>query len=673
MRAPTTPSPPPVVQFIRHAVILGVGAALLFGEVASAAQRTLPVTSVPVVESAVVNMADLARWSAVVPWILGPRVPALAPDTLGDESDEAVVPPNAPGLPPPAKFDVGRNLELASPAPTKSFAGLDDIPMADSALVSIPPDVNGAVGPTAIFQNLKNNVRIQDKSTGAVLSTVGINTWWAATGAYPNRYSDPRTVYDPYHGRFITIILANGGYTFENSVCLGVSDGSDPSGTWHLYRFVAFENSTYTVVDFPTLGFNKNWITISTNMYSFLDSFGRKSVFMIHYPTLRDSARALVYRADNPVADLICGAPCVTYSATCDTEYVVQRQGTSTYSLDMITGAGPGAPTYVVGPALTRPGGEWNGLSSLANYLPQSAPMFGASACGSTPCTIERTDDHVRAPAVYRGGSIWFAQQVGLPASAPTYVAAQWTQITTPSGAFVVGGRLQDSLATFTNGRPHYSYPSISVNATGDFLLGFNRFSSSQYAGAGYAMHLAADGVGTLRDTVLYKDGEDYYRKSPPNNRNRWGDFSTSQVDPSDDMTLWTVQEYAKARIGTDDGPSASNSSRWGTWWAAVAPASTGVDTELPVALARLAVGPNPGHESATIRYTLPRPTDIRLTIHDLQGRAVMVLANGRREAGTYETVWRGDTRAGRALPGVYFVRLQTPAEVFAKRLVLTR
>jgi hypothetical protein len=29
--------------------------------------------------------------------------------------------------------------------------------------------------------------------------------------------------------------------------------------------------------------------------------------------------------------------------------------------------------------------------------------------------------------------------------------------------------------------------------------------------------------------------------------RNRWGDYSMTHVDPNDDMTIWTVQEYCNA------------------------------------------------------------------------------------------------------------------------------
>jgi len=84
-------------------------------------------------------------------------------------------------------------------------------------------------------------------------------------------------------------------------------------------------------------------------------------------------------------------------------------------------------------------------------------------------------------------------------------------------------------------------------------------------------MHLAGDASGTTRDPLIYKPGEDYYHKDFGSGRNRWGDFSQAQVDPSDDRSLWTLQEYGKNRANTNDGTTGSNGSRWSTWWANVA------------------------------------------------------------------------------------------------------
>ena len=67
-----------------------------------------------------------------------------------------------------------------------------------------------------------------------------------------------------------------------------------------------------------------------------------------------------------------------------------------------------------------------------------------------------------------------------------------------------------------------------------------------------------------MREPVTLKDGEGPYTKTR-GGLNRWGDYSGAQVDPSDDLSLWTVQEYARIPTGRGDG-----SGRWGTWWGRV-------------------------------------------------------------------------------------------------------
>ncbi|HVP14560.1 MAG TPA: hypothetical protein VMS88_03385, partial [Terriglobales bacterium] len=161
----------------------------------------------PLAGTSAANLSDLARAESRMPGIARPPIRALIRDEM--EGEEELVQPDEPGFPPPARFGMGRMLTTPSPAPSTSFAGLDDIAMVDSSYIIIPPDVNGAVGPSLIFQNLNNNVRILDKATGSVLLTVGVNTFWAPVGGSPNNYTDPRSVYDPYNGRFITVMLGD--------------------------------------------------------------------------------------------------------------------------------------------------------------------------------------------------------------------------------------------------------------------------------------------------------------------------------------------------------------------------------------------------------------------------------------------------------------------------------
>src|SRR5262249_40727270 len=95
---------------------------------------------------------------------------------------------------------------------------------------------------------------------------------------------------------------------------------------------------------------------------------------------------------------------------------------------------------------------------------------------------------------------------------------------------------------------------------------------STLHPSAAYSVHLASEGLGTIRDPLSYKVGEDYYHKTFSTNtgRNRWGDFSTAQVDPNDDRSLWVLQEYAKARTSTNDGTTGANGSKWSSYWGVV-------------------------------------------------------------------------------------------------------
>ncbi len=512
--------------------------------------------------SAVVNFQELARKQALD---LAPK-PAVRP-LLNDVLEETEGEPGAEGTAPAPIESSGLPFMpfAASPSASASFMGLDDIPMVDSSYIVIPPDVDGAVGPSKILQGLNNNYRILDKSTGAVLSTVGTATFWAPTGETAlNGLTDPRTLYDPINNRWIVEMQTV--TTGAGDILVGVSQTSDPSGNWFLYRF-----ATAATIDFPIVGFNKNWLVIAINRYSAGGSFQRGISLVVNYPLARagtGSATTFTQAAGTH----FCTSPCATYSATSDTLYLVTHlsSASATYALDMITGTSA-APVYSSGGSLTRAGGGW--VQPSGNLLPQSAPNSGTSACGATPCPIEVQDAQVRTAPVYRGGFIYYAQTVGLPSTGLTHTGLQWTKLNTPSGTVADGGRLEDPTATATNGGKWYSHPHIAVASNGDFMVGFGQFASNQHPGAGYAMHLAADAAGTIRDASIYHAGEDYYHKtfSTATGRNRWGDYSKVQVDPNDDRTLWTLNEYGKTRTGTDDGNGGANSSRWSTWWAAVA------------------------------------------------------------------------------------------------------
>lgn len=69
-------------------------------------------------------------------------------------------------------------------------------------------------------------------------------------------------------------------------------------------------------------------------------------------------------------------------------------------------------------------------------------------------------------------------------------------------------------------------------------------------------------------------------------------------------------------------------------------------------------VAPNPMRGAATLRYALPRTSDVRLDIFDASGRRVRTLVQGDRPAGHHVTHWDGRSQNGhRVAEGMYFVR----------------
>jgi hypothetical protein len=253
--------------------------------------------------------------------------------------------------------------------------------------------------------------------------------------------------------------------------------------------------------------------------------------------------------------------PCVTYSATEEILYAPNSiWGVAGYRLNTITGTDS---TPVYNPGVTKLHAV---LSNWVGNLGQILPQLPEPGTG-TITKIDADDDRINN-AVFRNKNIYYSQTVGLPAGNLSHTAAQWVVLDTAAN-YIQGGRIEDPLASGTNGKPWYAYPSISVNGYGDILVGFSQFSSAQAAASGYCFKDRTDAASTMRDPWVYKPGISFYWKTFTESRNRWGDFSIVQPDPNDNYNFWTIQEYAATQVGVGNG-----SGRWGTWWAKVQPVS---------------------------------------------------------------------------------------------------
>jgi hypothetical protein len=83
---------------------------------------------------------------------------------------------------------------------------------------------------------------------------------------------------------------------------------------------------------------------------------------------------------------------------------------------------------------------------------------------------------------------------------------------------------------------------------------------------------------------------------------------------------------------------------------------------------------PNPFNPSTTIRYSLPKPTQVNVTIFNLLGMKVRTLVHQVQTAGIHEALWDGRDGTGRAVSsGLYLCRLEAGAYSRARKMALLR
>jgi hypothetical protein len=438
----------------------------------------------------------------------------------------------------------------------------------------IPPDTQGTVGPNHLMAVLNSNVTIETR-TGVVLSSEPIAAFWSSLGGI-NEAFDSRVLFDRYADRWIISAGANAA-SATAYVLIGVSQTNDPTGAWNLYK-VSVDANGASWADYPTLGFNGDWIVLQTNVFtvgqgaylgSYIYAFDKADLYASgagNYTVFHDPTGFTDY-------------PAVTHDNTLATEYLVGNWSGAggTLRISTITGA-VGAEVLTTGVAFPKAAKGWQDAGA-ENF----APQLGSSA------RIDTDDDRIEN-CVYRNGSLWAAQTVYLPATGtPTRSSAQWWQINTASGS--VGVVQQLGKRDDPTNALDYAYPTLDVNANDDMMLGYSRFGASQYASANYSIRLHSDPPNTLEADTVFKAGEAPYFKDFGTGDNRWGDYSNVAVDPINDIDLWTIQEYA----GTGN--------TWGTWWGTVAlSGKVAIPTVTPTATATRTSTPTPTRKPTATR-----------------------------------------------------------------------
>lgn len=433
-----------------------------------------------------------------------------------------------------------------------NFAGVNLQNQIDAGWPNYPPDTAGAIGPDHFVQATNGSAVVFDRA-GTPLAHVSLASFFA-TGAYPRGGAkQPKVIFDRRSGKWFASVLE--GAATDNQIILAVSRTSNPFGTWDKYVLNTATAGTRT--DANALGVDDNGVYFAHNV---VGASTTATIAVTRKATLIAAAPSLgpLYRWSG-ITDMFAPQPVFNMSGIGTTVpiYFFATHPTALTGLYYRYMIWPDAPAIPSLPVTAV-------LGTAAYAAPVSAPALGSTT------NIDTGDDRLSAVHA-RSNVAWMAHNVGVNATGGATGAdrtgIEW--IAVDISGIVPGvtqrGRVFDNAAQTARS---YFYPSISVNGQLHVAMGFSGSKADEWVGAYTCGRWSSDAANTMQAVSQIKAGEADYNLLV-SGRNRWGGSSATSLDPNDNITLWTVQEYASK--------SAANPVNiWGTWIAALlAPAPT--------------------------------------------------------------------------------------------------
>lgn len=431
--------------------------------------------------------------------------------------------------------------------------------LADSG--QFPPDASGDVGPSQYLAAVNGRVRTFAKATGAADGALDLtlDVFFADVVTPPTSTTItayPRVRFDRHAQRwFVTAIdvPASGG---DNRVLIAVSSGATISAQTS-FAFYAFSHSGVTpagdtgcFLDAPSLGVDANALYVGGNLVCGSESaLTGSSGFVVQKASLLGGGPIAVTVFRNlsvPNGSGLFaprGVDNLDAAATEGAFVGVDAGAFGRLVLRRVSNPGTFSPSLGVVEAITVP----------ATSFPRAVPHLGNT--GGRDGRLDAVDDRL-ANAVVRGGRLWTSQHVLVDASG----VATRDQVIGRNGIRWYELNLSQSPAALVQAGTVYSpasndplwywTSSVVVTGQGHAVLGSSVSGKVTAAGAACASRLAGDAAGMMSAPTVYEAGAgDYNPAGDPGGvlGRMWGGTSATSVDPTDDMTAWTLQQFNDA------------------------------------------------------------------------------------------------------------------------------
>jgi len=419
----------------------------------------------------------------------------------------------------------------------------------------LPPDTEGAVGPNHYVQVVNLSFAIYDK-TGTLLSgPFNTNSLWTGFGGPCETFNngDAIFLYDQPADRwvFVQFAVSSG----NQDVCFAVSQTGDPTGAFWLYSVM-----TPRFPDYFKLGVWPDPANSAFFMGTNTGFGGQYDIAAVDRDNMLTGsvARPMQLFQDHPnllmPADVDgpnlppAGSPGIFYTFRDGGEPYFSNPPTDSidiweFDVDWVT---PAVSTFTQVQTLTPAQGLVDFNWTVCGFFETAClPQPGSPACNSFLPPEDCLDSASWWPMQrlqYRNfgthETLVGTWTVDTTTATPRdgHAAPRWFELrkTASTWSFFQQG-------THAPDGDDRWMPSIAMDGAGNIAIGYSKVNdTSVFPSIYYATRSPGDALGTLQTEALHIAGGGNQTHSA----NRWGDYSSMEVDPLDDCTFWYTTQY---------------------------------------------------------------------------------------------------------------------------------
>lgn len=460
------------------------------------------------------------------------------------------------------------------------FEGISQYDGASFGRNFVPPDTIGAVGASQYMATTNGAYAVYNKNTGARTALMSDVNFWAAAGQ-TGTSGDSRVMYNAAANRWVAVAFGGNAKDLQ----IAVSDSSDAMGGWKSTKFEGYAGFGFgATADYPTLALDRNAVYIGTNDFApasagGANSFRGTTLNVIPLDSLFSAGAPTIANMKQFVTPYVNGS-----ASNADRGFAIQGVNSSQLSS---SGKAVAASLFAYD-SLTY---QINGLSSASAIgSSQSATVFlgeqgfespspahqPSVAIAANRAIVDALDERISSAVYEANGRIYMVKTVDpVVNGVADNSRVRYTVLDAATNAILDEGDI---------GQAGYDYyqGSIAVNEFGQVVIGYNRsgldVATGKISFMGQSFSTAANGeLVSVSGELLLKESytDDYHNGSlfgqVAAGRQRWGDYSSVSVDPTDSSKFYLIGQFAREYNNEAGGhPGGTGGSRWGTWVAVI-------------------------------------------------------------------------------------------------------